>query len=297
MPVQRSHRFCKAVHLTLATIQGLTGRRQCAHVAAGDDDPVIGQAPVVLTDQSQQTLTVATFNIKFGLEADRAASELAEISRFRRPDVILLQEMDPDGTARIASDLGFQFVYAPAVVHSRHGRLFGQAVLSPWPLRDVQVVPLPHLHPVNGQRRIALLVTVEVAGREVRACSIHTETALLPASCRREQVAVALAALADWDGPAVVGGDFNTVTRANVLDLARAGKAAGFHRIGGYGPTVEWKAAGLRLRRFVLDHVLHRGLVASTGAATVDTAASDHRSVWATFELPPLPEPQLAEAV
>ena len=113
----------------------------------------------------------------------------------------------------------------------------------------------------------------------------------------REQVAAALAALADWDGPAVVGGDFNTVTRANVLDLARTGKAAGFHRIGGYGPTVEWKAAGLRLRRFVLDHVLHRGLVAASRAATLDTDASDHRSVWATFELPPLPEPELATAV
>ncbi len=263
------------------------------------DEVVAGIGRATSSDDTQDTLTIATFNIKFGLAASRAAQELAEMSRFRRPDLILLQEMDPVGTARIAESLGYHYVYAPAVVHSRHGRLFGQAVLSPWPLRDVNIVPLPHKHPLNGQRRIALIVTAEVAGREVRACSVHTETALLPASCRREQVATALAALDDWHGPAIVAGDFNTVTRANVLDLARAGRVAGFHRLGGYGPTVEWRAAGLRLRRFVLDHVLHRGLRPHADTATPATAASDHRPVWATFDLPPLlhVQPELAQAV
>ena len=153
-----------------------------------------------------------------------------------RPDLILLQEMDPDGSAAIARDLGFHHVYAPAVVHSHHGRQFGQAILSPWPLRDAEIVHLPHAHPVNGQRRIALLATADVAGREVRAGSVHTETALLAASLRAEQVVTALDAFADWDGPVVLGGDFNTVTAANVRDLARLGRSAGFDRLDGLRP-------------------------------------------------------------
>ena len=104
--------------------------------------------PVVAASE-QDTLTVTTFNIQFGLAAGRAARELALAARFRRPDLILLQEMDPAGSAAIARELGCHHVYAPAVVHSHHGRQFGQAILSPWPLRDAEIVHLPHTHPVE----------------------------------------------------------------------------------------------------------------------------------------------------
>jgi endonuclease/exonuclease/phosphatase (EEP) superfamily protein YafD len=270
-------------------------RPRLVNYAAGEAAVTAGLAsgdPAGAPDQD--TLTVTTFNIQFGLAASRAARELALAARFRSPDLILLQEMDPEGTAAIARDLGFHHVYAPAVVHSHHGRQFGQAILSPWTLRDAEIVHLPHAHPVNGQRRIVLLATADVAGREVRAGSIHTETALLAASLRAEQVVTALDALADWDGPVVLGGDFNTVTAANVRDLARLGRCAGFERLADYGPTADWTAGGVRLASFTLDHVLTRGLDLHTAPATRETRASDHRPLWATYHLPPV---AAAEAV
>lgn len=274
-----------------------TGRSRLTNFAAGEAPVSLGRAaagPVSAGDQL--TLTVATFNIQFGLAAGRAARELALAARFRRPDLVLLQEMDPAGTAAIARELGYGHVYAPAVVHSHHGRPFGQAILSPWPLHDVEIVHLPHAHPLNGQRRIALLATAEVAGRPVRAGSVHTETALLPAARRAEQVVTTLDAFADWEGPAVLGGDFNTVTAANVRDLARLGRHAGFDRLDDYGPTTDWTAGSMRLASFTLDHLLARDLVVHTAASTRITRASDHRPVWATFHLPPA-APAAAEAV
>ena len=263
-------------------------RRRPVNFAAGEADICAGLGCSAQDNAAQQhTLTVTTFNIQFGLAAGRAARELALAAKFRRPDLVLLQEMDPDGSAAIARELGFHHVYAPAVVHSHHGRQFGQAILSPWPLRDAEIVHLPHDNPLNGQRRIALLATADVAGRDVRAGSVHTETALLAASLRAEQLVTALDAFADWDGPAVIGGDFNTVTPANVRDLARLGRSAGFDRLDDYGPTADWSAGGLRLARFTLDHVLTRNLEVHTAAATRETRASDHRPLWATFHLPP----------
>ncbi len=270
-------------------------RPRLVNFSAGEADVTAGYANAPHADGSDHhTLTVTTFNIQFGLAAGRAARELSLAARFRRPDLILLQEMDPAGSAAIARDLGFHHVYAPAAVHSHHGRQFGQAILSPWPLRDAEIVHLPHTHPVNGQRRIALLATADVAGREVRVGSVHTETALLAASLRAEQVVTALDAFADWDGPAVIGGDFNTVTAANVRDLARLGRSAGFDRLDDYGPTADWTAGGVRLASFTLDHVLSRGLDLHTAPATRMTRASDHRPLWATFHLPPV---ATAEAV
>jgi endonuclease/exonuclease/phosphatase (EEP) superfamily protein YafD len=263
-------------------------RPRLVNFAAGEAAITIGRAQAPDAGaQDQNTLTVTTFNIQFGLAAGRAARELALAARFRRPDLILLQEMDPAGSAAIARDLGFHHVYAPAVVHSHHGRQFGQAILSPWPLRDAEIVHLPHANPVNGQRRIALLATADVASREVRVGSVHTETALLAASLRAEQVVTTLDAFADWEGPAVIGGDFNTVTAANVNDLTRLGNSAGFDRAEGYGPTAEWSAGGLRLAGFTLDHVLTRGLDPHAAPTTLVTRASDHRPVWASYHLPP----------
>jgi endonuclease/exonuclease/phosphatase (EEP) superfamily protein YafD len=262
----------RLVNFTAGEAAVTTGTANASHAEAPD----------------QHTLTVTTFNIQFGLAAGPAAREIALAARFRCPDLILLQEMDPAGSAAIARDLGFHHVYAPAVIHSHHGRQFGQAILSPWPLRDAEIVHLPHAHPLNGQRRIALLATADVAGREVRVGSVHTETALLAASLRAEQVVTALDAFADWDGPAVIGGDFNTVTPANVRDLARLGRSAGFDRLEDYGPTADWTAGGLHLASFTLDHVLTRGLDLHTAPTTRMTLASDHRPLWATFHLPPV---------
>ena len=109
-------------------------RPRLVNFAAGEAAVTAGTAAAPgACAPDQLTLTVTTFNIQFGLHAGRAARELALAARFRRPDLILLQEMDPAGSAAIARDLGFHHVYAPAAVHSHHGRQFGQAILSPGP--------------------------------------------------------------------------------------------------------------------------------------------------------------------
>src|SRR5687768_11886043 len=77
---------------------------------------------------------VVTFNVKFAREVDRAARLLREHEELRDADVVALQEMDAEGTERIARALGMDFVYYPAIRHPASDRDFGNAILSRWPL-------------------------------------------------------------------------------------------------------------------------------------------------------------------
>jgi endonuclease/exonuclease/phosphatase family metal-dependent hydrolase len=90
------------------------------------------------------TLRIVSFNIEFGVHVDSAIGLLTSDPALRAADVILLQEMDGEGTERVADALGFWYVYFPAIYHLRTHREFGNAVLSRWPIVEDRKILLPH---------------------------------------------------------------------------------------------------------------------------------------------------------
>ena len=218
-------------------------------------------------------LRVVTFNVKYGRQAARAASLLRYDPRLANADVVMLQEMDEASTDLVARALSVNYVYYPAVVHPASDRNFGNAILSPWPIRDDVKVLLPHRGRLRNSLRIAVGATIQPGGgAPVRVYSVHMETpAGISGSSRRDQAAAVLADARDHPR-VIVAGDFN-----DRGILREAFTADGFRWLTrGIGPTIS---------RFSWDHIAARGfrLRDCGSAGTIPTArdVSDHRPVWA----------------
>lgn len=222
-----------------------------------------------------RTLRVVTFNLKWGRAVEEAA---ALLSRPGTPladaDLIVLQEMDQGGTARVAQALGYHYFYVPSAVHPVAKQDFGVALLSPWPLEDGRKLLLPHHNLFRKLRRSAAVATLRSPLGPVRVYGIHFESpggAL--GSVRRDQARAVIADAEDWSGPTLVAGDFNG--RGGPRELARAG----------YGWPTESVTNTIGI--FDFDHIVARGLCPAGPEAsgkTNATPASDHKPVWAVLE-------------
>ena len=238
---------------------------------------VWGESPATLDAlTAPDSLIVVTYNIRHGQALAAALADLRALAP-GGADVVLLQEMDPEGAAWLAQQLGCGHVYAPASVHPRHDRLFGNAVLSRWPITGHRLLVLPHGSPLYGLRRVAVAADLDVAGRPVRAISVHLASAFLPQDQRLDQLDAALDSLVTgWDGAVVLGGDLNTSTPDDRFRFHRRLRAAGLRTVPAGEPTAHWQPTRLWGFGEVLDHVYVRGLV--TGVPTVgrEATASDH---------------------
>ncbi|GAB4455467.1 MAG: hypothetical protein Kow0031_37130 [Anaerolineae bacterium] len=228
------------------------------------------------------TLKVVSWNIKFAEEIEAAIEALQSEPALQNADILLLQEMDETGVEAVARALALNYIYFPASVHTHHGKNFGNAVLSRWPLSEPAKLVLPYQNPKNQQRRIAVRAIAQVAAVPVLAYSIHTETVWLPGPMRREQVLSLVESLPPNPPHVVVGGDFNTATDAAIVSLDELLAEADLVRVSaGSGPTVT--AAGLE---FTLDHIYARDFAPLQTGVVTDTAASDHAAVWVGLKLP-----------
>jgi endonuclease/exonuclease/phosphatase family metal-dependent hydrolase len=217
---------------------------------------------------------------------------VADLERagLHHPDILLLQEMTPAGVETLAAALGLNHVYFPAAVHPHHGQLFGNAVLSPWPITGSELLILPHPHPWSGHRRIAVAADLDVGGRPVRAISLHLATAVVAARQRFEQAAAVVDSLVlGVTGAVVVGGDFNTSAPNDIINIRKDYRREARLLPAHLPPdcTVRWHVWRILDVGCRLDHLFLRGLVdGSTGIAT-DALASDHFPIWARVGWPP----------
>jgi len=231
----------------------------------------------------QGTIKVVTYNINEGRAVDQAIEELNTSAVLRDPDILLLQEMDEDGTRQLACALRHNYVYYPASVFPRTKRNFGNAILTKWPLSNPGKILLPYKGLNNQQLRIAVRANVAIADLELLAYSVHTETYTVPIRHRKAQIAAVVDDIGSRNGHVVVGGDFNTVSNRSIkrmvgqfaeIDLVRASKGA--------GPTV----SKFGLQPSAADHVFVRGLKVLARGKVGTTEASDHFPVWVKLGLP-----------
>lgn len=227
-------------------------------------------------------LTVVTYNINFGLAVPQAIAAFQTFEPLQRAGIVLLQEMDEHGVEHMARALHYDFVYYPASVSHVHGRNFGNAILARWPLAGAAKLILPHRHPVRDQIRIAVQATARIEAVDVQIYSVHTETYTVPAAHRQAQVAALVDAIPP-NGPAIVGGDFNTVSRRSINRIVGQFAAAGLARSSaGAGPTV----ARLGVHATAADHIFTRGFSKLACGKVARARASDHFPLWVDLAMP-----------
>jgi endonuclease/exonuclease/phosphatase family metal-dependent hydrolase len=228
-------------------------------------------------------LRVVTYNVQWGKHVDRAINVLSTRPPLPGADVILLQEMDADGTRRIAEALGMSWVYYPAVVHPKLGHDFGNAVLSRWPIVADEKLMLPHIGGLRHAQRIATAATVLVGTTRVRVYSTHlgTPSDIRP-SRRRDQADMILADAAGYPF-VIVAGDMNS------HGIGQEFVAGGF-----VWPT---EHNGFTTAVFNWDHIFLKGFPPARdepfrGVVRDTLGTSDHDPVWALAQLPPSPLPR-----
>lgn len=225
------------------------------------------------------SIVVVSYNVKFGKKIPAAIEDLRSMASKRRADIILLQEMDGEGVRTIADSLGLEYLYYPASVHRSHGKDFGNAILSRWPIEEPRKIVLPYGKPFSDQRRIAAAATVDTGDLRIRVISIHTETFWMSRDKRIDQADSLLEALSRTYTHVVVGGDFNTPFRSSIEDLEELFLRRGFVRA---SAGVDWtaKMPPFGLFKTELDHVFAKGFEVSSRGTFEAAEASDHIPLW-----------------
>jgi endonuclease/exonuclease/phosphatase family metal-dependent hydrolase len=226
------------------------------------------EAPAPPADTTR--IKVVSFNVEFSMQVDSAIILLASDSALRGASVILLQEMNEGATQRIAEALRLWYVYYPAIYHLRTRQLFGNAVLSSWPIVEDRKIVLPHAARFAGTQRTATAATIQVGSQRVRVYSTHLGTpGGTGGGARRNQLRAILADAARYER-VILGGDLND---ANVGKIARDM---------GYAWPTEHGPPTSPLGR--IDHIFLKGLStpdsAAAGAVPDVGHISDHLPVW-----------------
>ena len=240
--------------------------------------PVARTASAPAVDGKSRTLRVVTYNVQWAKHIDAAINVLTHREHLINADIVVLQEMDPEGTRRIADALGMQWVYYPSAIHPKRGLDFGNAVLSRWPIVDDRKVILPHIAGMRHAQRIATAATVLVDSTRVRIYSAHlgTPSDIRP-SKRRDQARTIVADAASYP-LVIVAGDMNS------HGIGKEFVADGFS-----WPT---EHNGFTTAVFNWDHVFLKGFAAPStdvklaGVVRDTLGTSDHDPVWAVVQLP-----------
>jgi len=157
---------------------------------------------------------------------------------------------------------------------------------------EVSVRPLPYNQlRFRSRCRIAVAATVRTPAGPVRLVNVHLDTRINKAR-RLAQVDAAIAALNGFEGPRVVGGDFNSADFAWISStwpvpfvqkqakavqerMSSAGFATPFGDARGTYPLLGWGALAFKLDWFFLSPDLE-----ATGSGVDDVPITDHRGIW-----------------
>lgn len=249
-----------------------------------------GDRETCVGGETRTRLTVLTFNIHSARTADGSV-HLAEISEELATwdaDVVLLQEVDRgrawtggvDMPAVLADRLGMAWAFGTNVRRSATN-LYGTAILSRFPIESYRNTALPA--PPGTQQRGLLNAVIDVDGTRMSVYDTHLEHT--SADARVQQMRAIAPILAADELPKVFGGDLNAKPGSPVLLAAGPAVQDTWQAIGdGAGLT---HPAGVPQHR--IDYLMH-GAGSDTDLAPLTTEVlasnvSDHRAVWATYEL------------
>jgi endonuclease/exonuclease/phosphatase family metal-dependent hydrolase len=223
-----------------------------------------------------------------------------------QPDIIALQEADK-GTgraggqhvaARLADQMELAYVHVGAGIphgvkpEQREWWLnfeeqialhdpgdTGVALLGRLPLHDITRIDLPW-HACPWRPRLAMGATIELFGQRVRLFNVHIDPHG-PLDNQHQQIEVVLEQAARHDGPSVILGDFNTLSKQKAVAIRTLMESRGYATPLPTG-TATWRGAGLR---FHADWIFVRGLSVARWGVVRPLDVSDHWPIWAEIEL------------
>jgi endonuclease/exonuclease/phosphatase family metal-dependent hydrolase len=241
-------------------------------------------------------LSVVTLNMAKNTAIDRILQEFHGISALKDADILLLQEVKQDHGARqcaaeqLAASLGLHVAYSPATTGVTDQ---GLAILSRYPLRDVDVQPLKRFDLRYRSRvRIALGATADSPWGPVRIFNAHLDTRLNTPQ-RLEQLEPVLQAGGSFHGPLIVGGDFNSnrfYWVEHVLPLpvwrSQAYGVRDFMVRNGFLTPIRTGETTFDYLGMHLDWIWLRGLNSQV-SRVYPLDFSDHHAVWTRVQFPP----------
>ncbi|WP_206503482.1 endonuclease/exonuclease/phosphatase family protein [Streptomyces chrestomyceticus] len=232
----------------------------------GDDAPASHGAPLT-------RLRVLTANLEFG----RATDGLLAALRRERPDLVAVQECDPERCATALDSPAVRAAY-PFRLLAGHGASEGSAVLSRFPLRPDGAVA--------GELAMPR-AAVTASGHRLRFQVAHPMPPL-PASLhtwRSELGRLRDLATSRSPEPLIVAGDFNSSQDHAAF---RAVLDAGLHdsaRQAGSPRTPSWPARTTPVLGAQIDHVLVSDALCPRAARFLDLPDTDHRALLVDLEL------------
>ena len=245
--------------------------------------------PAVALAESPQTLRVLVYNIHHGAGTDGKLDmeRIAGVIERAEPDLVALQEVDRgtrrtegiDQPAVLGEMTGLHAAFGKAIDYQ--GGDYGQAILSRFPIQDVQVHPLPGSH--DGEQRIAVSAKVRPGGdgEAIRFISTHLDHRPDPAD--RLAQAAEINELFTGDAiPTIAAGDFNAKPDSEVMKNLREHWTDAAAEAG--SPEHTFPAPSPRKR---IDYVLYRPADhwrVVEARVIEEKVASDHRPLLVVLE-------------
>ena len=240
--------------------------------------------------EATKVISIVTYNIRW-----RTGDELKKISDWlseKRPSVVALQEVDrskqrtnkTNNARALAEALKMHYAWAaPPLPKSSNEKEeeTGVELLSPYPLRDVTRLVLPHAGP-GGRWRVALGATIKINDADLRIYSVHAETRI-PLDEKIDQYRAVLDDLKRFPKtmPAVVMGDFNSWEPATVKKVRQLFTTEGFTTPFADEDETFKRNAILFDVTLKLDWVWLRGLTPTKSGIDRSITVSDHFPLWA----------------
>ncbi|HEY8824182.1 MAG TPA: endonuclease/exonuclease/phosphatase family protein [Candidatus Limnocylindria bacterium] len=243
--------------------------------------PIVVAVPLIallLTPQSpvlqdpRNNFRVMTYNIHQGFNAGQVPSldMLVDVISRESPDVLLLQEVvrgwmideQHDALSVLAERLGMPYVFGPNI-----GDLYGNAILSRFPMTDVKRVHFAVQPSVVHQPRGAVGVHIG----DILIVTTHLDEIADSSAIRQEQVRTILR---EWDGAqvAIIAGDMNA--EPGDLEMAFFSEAGYGDLAEPAGPTTTMDDPQKRI-----DYIWGIGVVGANPHTVMALGASDHRAV------------------
>ncbi len=255
-----------------------------------------GKAATIRKPTASSELKIISYNIRWrsGDDLKKIIKLLQEDPEIGNASILALQEVDRNkkrtgrnNTAKIMADeLGMHYAWAaPPTPKETDEEETGVAILSVYPLSEVERIVLPHAGP-NRRRRVAIGATVEIENRRWRIYSAHAETRI-GFDKKLEQFKAVLTDLARYpaDMPAVIMGDFNTWEPGKHGKVAKLFTDAGMKTPFGGQKTFRRKVLLVPIE-FRLDWVWLRGLEPATFGIDRGIEISDHWPLWTNVKRP-----------
>ena len=229
------------------------------------------QSPTV--EEPRNTFRVMTYNIHQGFNAGNVPSLdfLVDVISRESPDVLVLQEVvrgwmideQHDALGVLAERLSMPYVFGPNI-----GDLYGNAILSRFPMTDVKRVHFAVQPSLRHQPRGAVGVRIG----EVLVVTTHLDDISDSSSIRQEQVRTILR---EWDGEkiAIIAGDMNA--EPGDLEMGLFSEAGYGDLAEPAGPTTTMDDPPKRI-----DYIWGIGVIGSNPHTVMALGASDHRAVF-----------------